>query len=270
MKKILAAAFTFILLGFAFSSCVSNKEMTYLQGIDTLYAKLKPINSEYDLKIGIDDQLAITVSSADDPKILQPYSNTVLLGGGSGVNAGTTNVQAGVAYYTVDKEGNIRLPSIGLKHVQGMTVEQLADQLKEEFRQKVSDAVVVVKIMSFKVTVLGAVARPGQVQYTNGQRLTLLEAIGQAGDLTNTAIRKGIKVIREKDGQRVCYDVNLTDPKSVFNSPAYFLQQNDVIYVEANKAERVKGSTSYAYLGIASSLLGLVTSVATIIISLTR
>jgi polysaccharide export outer membrane protein len=123
--------------------------------------------------------------------------------------------------------------------------------------------------MSFKVTILGDVKSPGVQSYT-GQRLTLLEAIGRAGDLNNTAVRKDILVVREEDGQRVTYKVDLTNPESVFSSPAYYLQQNDLVYVESNKSVKVKGSTSYTYLTVSGTLVSMTASIISLIIALTR
>jgi polysaccharide export outer membrane protein len=113
------------------------------------------------------------------------------------------------------------------------------------------------------------VANPGTQSYT-GQRLTLLEAIGRAGDLNNTAVRKNVMVIREESGKRVTYRVDLTNPQSVFNSPAYYMQQNDLIYVESNKAVKVKGSTSYTYLTVSGTLVSMAASIISLIIALNK
>ena len=129
---------------------------------------------------------------------------------------------------------------------------------------------VIERIINYRVTVLGAVRNPGVVQNTTGERMTILEILGKVGDLTNVAFRKNVRVIREQDGRRISYTIDLTNPDSVFNSPAYFVKQNDLIYVEANKSERVKGSTGYTYLSVVGSFVSIVASVASLIISLTR
>ena len=153
----------------------------------------------------------------------------------------------------------------------GKTVEKLSSEIQDRIISEgiIKDAQVTTKIMSFKVTVLGAVSTPGTQEFS-GERLTLLEAIGRCGDLTNSAIRKRVLVVREENGERRTYTVDLTDPQSVFNSPAYYMHQNDIVYVEPNGSEKVKGSTGYQYLGLTTSLLGMGTSIASLIIALTK
>jgi polysaccharide export outer membrane protein len=133
----------------------------------------------------------------------------------------------------------------------------------------IKDAVVNTKVMSFKVTVLGDVRNPGMQTY-QGERLTLLEALGKAGDLTNTALRENVLVMREENGQRTAYEVDLRSHESVFGSPAYYLQQNDVVYVQSNKSQRVKGSTGYTWISVGSTLVGVAVSVISLIIAIKR
>lgn len=256
----------------SFSSCVSNKDMTYLQGVDQQYAQYRDMTTTYSLKIGADDQLAISITSRDN-KLISIFNNQTLIGSGVGASqASTQNTQAGVSYFTVDKDGYIRFPIFGKIKVAGYSVDELSDLLAERIRKEgyIQDAIVTTRIINYRVTVLGAVKNPGVVQNTTGERMTILEILGKAGDLTNVAFRKNVKVIREQNGQRISYTIDLTDPSSVFNSPAYFVKQNDLIYVEANKSERVKGSTGYTYLSVVGSFVSIVASVASLIISLTR
>ncbi len=142
--------------------------------------------------------------------------------------------------------------------------------LQERFRsQDILDAVVNTKVMSFKVTVMGDVQTPGTQTY-QGERLTVLEALGRAGDLNNSAHRDHVLVVREEDGRRTAYELDLRDHESVFQSPAYYLQQNDVIYVQPNKSQRVKGSTGFTWLTVGSTLVGMVVSVVSLIVALKR
>lgn len=256
------------------SSCVSNKNMTYLQGVEKEYAQYKPMTTTYSLKIGADDQLAISITSRDS-KLISIFNNQTLIGSGTGTSqsSGTTqNTQAGVSYFTVDRNGYIRFPIFGMVKAAGYSVDELSDMLAKRIREEgyIQDAIVTTRIINYRVTVLGAVKNPGVVQNTTGERMTILEILGKAGDLTNVAFRKNVRVIREQDGQRISYTIDLTNPESVFNSPAYFVKQNDLIYVEANKSERVKGSTGYTYLSVVGSFVSIVASVASLIISLTR
>ena len=252
------------------TSCVSNKNMTYLQGADLQYAAPQDIGQEYSLTVQSDDQLAISVSSKD-AELIEPFNTQTLIGGGSSSTYGnTTNTTSGVSYFYVDKDGCIDFPIFGKIKVKGMTVNEVSETIRQKLvNGYIADAIVTTKIMSFKVTVLGDVRNPG-VQSFTGQRLTLLEALGRAGDLNSSAIRTKVLVIREEDGKRVSYDVDLTNPESVFSSPAYYMQQNDLVYVESNKSVKVKGSTSYTYLSVSSSLIGMLTSIVSLIVAISK
>lgn len=258
------------ILALAMSSCVNNKEMIYLQGADSLYAKSIGINKNFQLLIQSDDQLAITLSSRDKV-LLDQYNNSILVGAGPSV--GTLSTQAmttsGVCYFYVYQDGTINFPIIGKIKAAGLTPEQLSESIQKALLKDVKDVQVSTKIMSFKITVLGDVKTPGTQSYT-GQRLTLLEALGRAGDLNNSAIRTNVMVLREDDGKRQIYKVDLTKPESVFSSPAYYMQQNDLVIVEGNKSVKVKGSASYTYLTVTGTLVSVLTSVVSLIIALTK
>ena len=272
MKRILKYAFIAALaMGMMpLSSCISEKKIVYLQGADTLYAVPQQIMQAYELEIQPDDELAISVASRD-AELIQRFNNTVLIGGGSNgvTGSNTTNTTSRVAYFLVDKAGNIEFPIFGTLNTSGMTSKQLAQMLQEKFRSEgwIKDAVVNVKVMSFKVTVLGDVKNPG-TQNFQGERLTLLEALGKAGDMNNTAHREHVLVVREIGDKRVTYDINMKDPKSVFDSPAYYLQQNDIVYVQPNKSVGVKGSTGYTLLSVGSTTLGMIVSIISLIFAI--
>lgn len=270
MNKLLRLVFIVGVAMMMFASCVSNKEMTYVQGIDSTYFAPREIVKDYGLLIQPDDELAISVSSKDR-ELIAPFNNGTVINGGGGANSySTANTTSGMTYFYVSKDGTIDFPILGKIKVEGLTINQVSDVIQKQIRAGyISDAIVSTKIMSFKVTVMGDVRKPG-VQTLKGQRLTLLEALGNAGDLNNTAVRKNILVVREENGKRVAYRVDLTDSRSVFNSPAYFLQQNDVIYVQSNKAEKVKGSTSYTYLSVVGTFVSMVTSVVSLIVALSK
>jgi polysaccharide export outer membrane protein len=187
------------------------------------------------------------------------------------VGTNTVNVQSGVSYFQVDKDGNIAFPIFGTINVGGLTTREISSTIQKRIREEgyINDAVVNTRIMSFKVTVMGDVMNPGTQTY-QGERLTILEALGKAGDLNNSALRDHILVVREEGGKRVTYEVNLLDQASVFNSPAYYLQQNDVVYVRPNKSQRVKGSTSYTWLTVGSTVVGMVVSVVSLIVALKK
>ena len=271
-NMVLPLLFAFVIL-MSFSSCVSNKEMTYMQGVDSLYSTPQMISKEYGLVIQSDDELAISVSSKDQ-ELIAPFNNGTVINSGGGKTGGSygtqANLQSGLTYFYVKKDGTIDFPILGTIKVKGLTIEEVSQEIQKQIRASyISDAIVTTKIMSFKITVLGDVKNPG-VQNYSGQRLTLLEALGRAGDLNNTAVRKNVVVIREENGQRVSYSIDLTNPESVFKSPAYYMQQNYLIYVESNKAVKVKGSTSYTYLTVSGTLVSMAASIISLIIALNK
>ncbi len=258
------------------SSCISTKKIVYMQGADTVYAVPQQIAQAFELEIQSDDELAISVSSKT-PELVKPFDTKILIGSGSGTSpngggsASTMTQSSGIAYFLVDKDGYINFPIFGRILTRGLTCNQLADLLRDRFvnGDYIRDAVVTVKIMSFKVTVLGDVASPGTQTFT-GERLTLMEALGRAGDLTSSAKRENVMVLREENGKRVAYNVDLRDTQSVFNSPAYYLQQNDVVYVQPNKSVRVKGSTGYAMFQIGVTAVSMLMSVISFIIAMSK
>lgn len=264
MKLLTSVLLFFILLTCA--SCVSQKKMIYLQGADYLQDNPQQIKENFELKIQSDDQLAISISSKDR-ELIEPFNNSTLIGSGSS----QYSAQAGVSYFQVDKDGNIEFPIFGTLKASGLTRMELAKELENRLisQNYIKDPQVSVKIMSFKVTVLGEVKAPG-VQNVTGERLTLLEALGMAGDLLPSAKRENIMVIREEDGKRKSYMVDLTSSYDVLNSPCYFLQQNDVVYVEPNSAIRVKGSGTMSTMASTFGMISMVASLVSIIIALSR
>lgn len=266
MKKVL------LIIGIVASvfmtSCVNNKEMIYLQGADSIYARSLAINKDFQLLIQSDDELAISISSRDQ-ELLAQFNNSILVGSGNSNSSSQSMTSSGICYFYVYQDGTINFPIIGKVKAAGLTVEQLAESIRQKLCKDVNDVQVSAKIMSFKVTVLGDVQSPGTQSYT-GQRLTVLEALGRAGDLNNSAIRTNVLVIREENGKRTSYKIDLTNPESVFDSPAYYLQQNDLVYVESNKSVKVKGSTSYTYLSVTGTLISMVASIVSLIIAISR
>ncbi len=275
LRLFLALTVATMLLG-SMNSCMSDKDIIYLQGVDTAYAVPRDLEQAFVLHVQPDDQLAISITSRDRTLLEQFNNNTLIGGGATSTYASTANTQSGVSYFRVDEFGNIAFPIFGTLHVEGMTTGQVSDMIQKLVRNGddshdafVLDAIVTTKIMSFKVTVLGDVKNPGSQTFT-GERLTVLEAIGRAGDLNSSAKRNEVIVVREENGQRMAYQMDLRDNQSVFTSPAYYLQQNDVVYVRPNKSVRVKGSTSYTLLSVSSTLVSMVVSIVSLIIAINK
>lgn len=273
IKILTLSVLTAAVLG-SFSSCMSTKKIVYMQGADTLYAVPQEITQAFELEIQPDDELAISVTSKN-AKLIGPFNNNTLIGSGGGdgsrSSVSTTNTSSGVSYFLVDKDNNIEFPVFGTINTKGKTCKQLAKELQDRFISEghINDAVVNVKVMSFKVTVLGDVKTPG-TQTCTGERLTLLEALGRAGDMNSSGKRNGVLVVREENGQRVTYSIDLRNTEEIFQSPAYYLQQNDVVYVQPNKSVRVKGSTGYTLFQIGATAVSMLVSVVSLILAITR
>lgn len=213
------------------SSCASRKEFVYLQDMEmgTKY----PIETKYEAIIHDDDRLGITVSSKN-PELAIPFninSGSVQVGNDGNVTAAsaTDMKQNG---YRVDVDGNIDFPILGKIHVAGMTVNDAKQLIRNKIiaGNYISDPIISIEFLNFKYTVLGAVGRNGTFT-ANGDRVTLLEAIANAGDLTSKAQTNRVAVIREVNGDRQMFMHDLTS-KDIFESPCFYLQQNDIVYVE--------------------------------------
>lgn len=213
-----------------FSACNSTKEVVYLQ--DVVPLKQQDIERKYEVFIHEDDLLAIMVNSKD-PELALPFNMpmvTYQIGSESGG-------QQRILGYLVDTNGDIDFPILGKLHVAGLSRLELRDLIKEKLisGDYIKDPVVTVQFLNYKVSVMGEVARPGSFTIT-GDRITLLEALSMAGDLTIYGRRDRVAVIREENGKRTIlfHDLRSSD---IFTSSCYYLQQNDIVYVEPNKAK---------------------------------
>jgi hypothetical protein len=185
-----------------------------------------------ELKIGPDDELLINVSSRV-PEATSIYNlpfNNAAIKSDLVMNNTVTQKQT----YTVDKQGDITFPILGKIHVQGMTSAQLADYLTKRIAQDVEDPIVRVQLMNFNVNVMGEVQQPGQYNFTT-ERVSVLDALAKAGDMSVFGKRGNVTVWREEDGVVTYHKLNLNDSK-IYSSPYFYLKQNDVIYVEPSDA----------------------------------
>lgn len=198
-------------------SCTSSKKVAYMQ--DAAFYNRQKIMGVYPLKIANDDVLSIVVSSKDTV-LARPFNRAP---GGQG--------------FPVNAKGCIDYPVFGEMKVSGLTAVALEDSIKSRLIEggHIKDAIVAVKLVNFKISVMGEVNRPGVFPIPS-ERVTVLEAISMAGDMSVYGRRDKVLVVREEDGQRDMHylDVNST---ALFNSPYYYLKQNDLIYVEPNQAK---------------------------------
>lgn len=246
------------------TSCVSSKKMLYLQGADKLHENPQKIAGVYELRIKPDDQLLITINS-EAPELLAPFANSQVLGSNS------TNIGQETTGLLVSQNGKIEIPVLGEMQAAGLTRQELADVIKNKLieGEYIKDPTVLVRFKGAKIVVLGEVGSPG-VKDLPSERVTILEAIGMAGDLPPTAHRENILVIREENGERKSYNVNLTSGEDILNSPVFYVQQNDVVYVEPNNAINVKGSSALTYLSAGGSIIGVLASVLSLVFILTK
>ena len=255
MKRVIVPliALTIILL---LGSCNSAKEVAYFQNADKV--SLEASRMLYDAKIMPKDQLTISVNTTT-PEASMPF-NLLLQ---NEYTQGRSMSAAGVLMpYLVDNDGYITFPVIGRLKVGGLTKSEAEKLIFEKIRPYMAESenpVVTVRMSSYSVSVLGEVARPGSFQVSR-EKITILEALAQAGDLTIYGVRDKVKLIREDiTGKKQIVNLNLNDANLV-NSPYYYLQQNDVVYVEPNKvkAQNSKvGQTTTLWFSATSILISL-------------
>ena len=240
LRLTLAAA-----IAMAFVSCnpETYKKINYLQDINEDTSMSMTVNKG--IIIQPQDQLSIIVTSRD-PKMAIPFNLSVATtysGSELSVSGGSQRITG----YVVDNSGDINFPSLGTVHVSGLNRWELQDLIKDKLADTglLRDAVVTVEFMNFKVSVLGEVTSPGTYSVT-GDKITILQALALARDLTIYGQRDNVHVIREQNGKRQIYVLNLTD-SDIFSSQAYYLQQNDVVYVTPSKVRAGQGEINENY-----------------------
>ncbi len=255
--KIIKSLLTVLLALLA--SCASRKDVIYLQdlnkgSIDSVMMKAAKFESP---KFKIDDRLTINVSSIN-PEAARPFNLYVGAFNVGGVNLGQQQQQS----YLVDQNGEIGFPQIGKINVLGKNRIELEKYLEKELKAFLPDVKVNVQLVNFRISVLGEVKKPGEY-FINRDKTSVLQAIGMAGDLTIHGKRDNIKLIREENGELKYYNIDIRT-KEVLNSPAYFLQQNDVIYVSPNKPQ-VNSSASSPTAQYIISATGLLITIISIL-----
>ena len=230
MKQLFHRYSTVLLSIVLLSSCVNTRKLSqeaiYFQSVTDSSLKNSIVNYESVIQKG--DILGIRVLTANESSSRLFNQQSVSISSSS-ASAGATPSEA-PAGYLVDNDGNITFPLIGKLHVAGSTASAITDTLTAKVKPFVTDGIVSLRLLNFKITVLGEVLRPGTMAVPN-ERVTILDAIGLAGDLSVFGRRDNIKVIREVNGKREMGILNLKSG-DIFNSPYYYLRQNDVVYVE--------------------------------------
>ena len=243
----------------AMASCTSYKKVPYLQNsaeIDTAV-----VSEFYDARIQPKDMLTITVSS-EKPEAALPFNLTVPTALSATNSAKSLTSQPVLQTYLVDNAGCIDFPTLGKLQIAGMTKGEVEEMIKNRIKSNfTTEPIVTVRMANYKVTVLGEVNAPGVKTIAN-EKVNILEAVAMAGDLTIFGERDGVKLIRENaDGTKMIVPLDLTDANIIY-SPYYYLQQNDILYVEPNKAKArnsdVSGMTSM-WFSATSLLMAVIT-----------
>lgn len=266
MKKLIYAAVVALTMILVLGSCGSTKNVAYFKNADSIsYAASRML---YEAKIMPKDELTITVITTD-PKAAMPFNLSVqqTLGTSGQLSTGGGNLQG----YLVDNSGNIEFPILGTLHVGGLTKNQAENLIKSKVKPYLAaseNPIVTVRMSSYRVVVTGEVTKPSVISVPQ-EKMSIIEALAQAGDLTIYGKRENVMLIREDaQGEKSVHRLNLNDA-NIINSPYYYLQQNDVIYVEPNnvKAQNsaIGSSTTLWFSGVS-----ILTSIASLVVNILR
>ena len=201
----------------AFGACTSQKKLIYFQG------EIPALNSDslYKARIYSGDILSISIFTIN--KDAFPYLSV------PNDQLGSDNRSDYEKGYMVNEKGEVKLPLIGIILLNGLTISEATLQIEQKFKEFIQDPIVTVKKLNFKITVLGEVNKPGTYEISN-EKITLPEAIGMAGDLSQFSDKENLRIIRDENGKRIDFYVNLTDAKSL-SASSYYLHPGDILYV---------------------------------------
>ena len=265
MKKLLIP-FVLMAMIMLIGSCSGSKQVAYFQNIDSI--SLAASRGLYEAKIMPKDELTITVITTN-PQASAPFNLTVsnTIGSSGQLSTGQGSLQG----YLVDNNGNINFPVLGTIHVGGLTKNQAEEKIRDGVKPYLAaseNPIVTVRMSSYRVTVVGEVGSPRVIPVST-EKMSIIEALAQAGDLSIYGKRNNVLLIREDaTGQKQAHRLNLNDA-NIFNSPYYYLQQNDIIYVEPNGV-KAKNSAIGSSTTIWISFIGIVTSVASLVVNILR
>lgn len=269
-KHIIAVAAAATLL---MASCSTPRNISYFQ--DTGTGSTLNAAKVLDIKVKPEDKLSIVVST-QDPALSQLFNLVTTQNRLENIaSSGNSNSNGQVSYYTVDSYGDINFPVVGKIHIAGLSREEVADKIVKELtsRNLVIDPIVTVEFANTHIAVIGEVASPGRYNF-NEDHITIIDAIAMAGDLTVNGVRDNILVMRQnEEGKQEAYRVDLTNASSLAASPVYYLQQDDVIYVEPNDKKKREttpnGNTPYTP-SFWVSMGSFAVTIATLIITLAK
>ena len=268
MKK---GSLIFLLLPLLLAGCQSYKKVPYLQNDLSQIASADTSTRSmalYDARIMPKDLLTIVVSCPEEPELAEPFNLTIATPASNTGNRSLTS-QPALQQYLVDNDGNVEFPVLGTIHLGGLTkgeAEQyIKDKLKSQFR---GTPIVTVRMVNYKISVIGEVGSPGTFTISN-EKVNIFEALAMAGDMTIYGIRDNVKLIREDNtGKREIVTLNLND-QDILQSPYYYLQQNDILYVTPNKTKAKNASISNSTT-IWFSVVGTLVALASLIVTIAK
>ena len=228
------------------TACVSPKEVVYIQNEEGVALNEEVTSFEPTIQTG--DLISILVTGSEAKAVI-PYN---LYESPINTSAGSFNANGKIVPYLVDANGEINFPQLGKVKVVGKTTKELNQELTTTLSQFIQNPTINIRIENFKVTILGEVKAPGAYTISN-ERVTILEALGMAGDMDYQGKRKDVTLVREVDGKRTVTEIDLTS-RELFNSPYYYMAQNDVLYVAPNKAKVNSSGVGTATTIVLSSL----------------
>ena len=246
------------------TGCTSYQKIPYLQDFETVNAT-EEITAMYDAHIRPKDLLTITVNTTD-PEAAAPFNLTVQSAANSNLTQWVTQ-QAALQQYLVDNQGNIDFPVLGELHLGGLSMNEAESMIREKLQPFLKETpIVTVRMVNYKISVLGEVAKPGTF-IINNEKVNVLEALAMAGDMTIWGLRDNVKLVREEEnGKRniVVLDLNRAD---IVKSPYYHLQQNDILYVSPNKT-KAKNSDTGQSTSLWVSATSILVSIASLLVTI--
>lgn len=261
--------FLIICLIACLTACKTSEKINYIQDVEP--GVTQPIESRQSIIIQPKDMLSIIVSTKD-PELAAMFNMSVQANR-AGVPVESYKSNQYLSGYVVDNNGDIDFPVLGKIHAAGLSRWALQEKIVRELTERdlLKDMVVTVEFMNFKVSVLGEVKNPGTYSI-EGDKVTVLEAIAMAGDLTIYGLRDEVYVIREENGERQNFKLDLRS-KDIFNSPAYYLRQNDIIYVQPNEVRAGQSTinqNSVRSISLWLSITSLLTSISILVVNLVK
>ncbi|WDF46965.1 polysaccharide biosynthesis/export family protein [Chryseobacterium sp. KACC 21268] len=219
------------------------------------------------LRIQEGDVLEVIVTALDDLAV-KPFNKTTMQQ--TGEDGGTGTMRLGNNEYQVTSEGYVPFPVLGNIYCKGMTKQQLKTEFENRLKQYLTDPVVTIRLVNFNISILGDVGSPGQ-KTSSSERLNILQALALAGDMKPSADRTKVKLIRysEESGKDITYNLDLSEA-SIVNSPYYYLQQNDILYIEPDRNAQIAANTTNPNRALFLQIVGVVLGLVTFVIAIAK